>query len=58
MIPQARGQDLMTFGAIEPLLMVALLAYRKRAIAAVLAWMGALSYLSAARRPRTSVPPG
>jgi hypothetical protein len=45
MIPQARGQDLMTFVIIEPLLMVALLAYRKRPIMAVLAWMGALSYV-------------
>jgi len=45
MIPQARGQDLMTFVTIEPLLIVALLAYRKRPIAAVLAWMGALSYV-------------
>jgi hypothetical protein len=45
MIPQARGQDLVTLLAIEPLLMVALLAYRTRPIAAVLAWMGALSYV-------------
>ena len=45
MIPQARGQDLMTFVTIEPLLMVALLAYRKRPITAVLAWMGALGYV-------------
>jgi hypothetical protein len=45
MIPQARGQDLMTFGAIEPLLIVALLAYRTRPIAATLAWAGALSYV-------------
>jgi hypothetical protein len=43
--PQARGQDLMTFVIIELLLIVALLAYRKRPIAAVLAWMGALSYV-------------
>jgi hypothetical protein len=35
MIPQARGQDLMTFVTIEPLLIVALFAYRKRPIAAV-----------------------
>ncbi len=45
MIPQARGQDLVTLLAIEPLLIVALLAYRKRPIAAVLGWMGALSYV-------------
>jgi hypothetical protein len=45
MIPQARGQDLVTLIAIEPLLIVALLAYRKRPIAAVLGWMGALSYV-------------
>ena len=45
MIPQARGQDLMTIVTIEPLLIVALLAYRKRPIAAALAWMGALSYV-------------
>jgi hypothetical protein len=45
MIPQARGQDLMTFVTIEPVLIVALLAYRKRPIAEVLAWMGALSYV-------------
>jgi hypothetical protein len=45
MIPQARGQDLVTLLAIEPILMVALLAYRKRPIAAVLGWMGALSYV-------------
>jgi hypothetical protein len=45
MIPQARGQDLVTLLAIEPLLIVALLAYRARPIAATLAWAGALSYV-------------
>jgi hypothetical protein len=45
MIPQARGQDLVTLLAIEPLLIVALLAYRTRPIAATLAWAGALSYV-------------
>jgi hypothetical protein len=45
MIPQARGQDLVTLLAIEPLLIVALLAYRARPIAATLAWNGALSYV-------------
>jgi hypothetical protein len=45
MIPQARGQDLVTLLAIEPLLIVALLAYRKRPITATLAWAGALSYV-------------
>jgi uncharacterized protein (TIGR03382 family) len=45
MIPQARGQDLVTLIAIEPLLIVALLAYRARPIAAALAWAGALSYV-------------
>jgi hypothetical protein len=45
MIPQARGQDLVTLIAIEPLLIVALLAYRTRPIAAALAWAGALSYV-------------
>ena len=45
MIPQARGQDLVTLLAIEPLLMVALLAYRARPLAATLAWAGALSYV-------------
>jgi hypothetical protein len=45
MIPQARGQDLVTLLAIEPLLIVALLAYRARPLAATLAWAGALSYV-------------
>jgi hypothetical protein len=45
MIPQARGQDLVTLLAIEPLLIVALLAYRTRPLAATLAWAGALSYV-------------
>ena len=45
MVPQARGQDLVTLLAIEPLLMVALLAYRARPLAATLAWAGALSYV-------------
>jgi hypothetical protein len=45
MIPQARGQDLVTLLTIEPLLIVALLAYRARPIAATLAWTGALSYV-------------
>jgi hypothetical protein len=45
MIPQARGQDLVTLLAIEPLLLVALLAYRSRPIVASLAWAGALSYV-------------
>jgi hypothetical protein len=45
MIPQARGQDLVTLLTIEPLLIVALLVYRKRPLAAMLAWAGALSYV-------------
>jgi hypothetical protein len=45
MVPQARGQDLVTLLAIEPLLIVALLIYRTRPIAATLAWAGALSYV-------------
>jgi hypothetical protein len=45
MIPQARGQDLVTLLAIEPLLIVAFLAYRTRPLAATLAWAGALSYV-------------
>jgi uncharacterized protein (TIGR03382 family) len=45
MIPQARGQDLVTLVVVEPLLIVALLAYRARPIAATLAWAGALSYV-------------
>jgi len=45
MIPQARGQDLVTLLAIEPLLIVALLAFRRHPTGAVLAWMGTLSYV-------------
>jgi hypothetical protein len=45
MISQARGQDLVTLLTIEPLLIVALLAYHKRPLAAMLAWAGALSYV-------------
>jgi hypothetical protein len=45
MVPQARGQDLITLIVIEPLLIVALLAYRARPLAATLAWAGALSYV-------------
>jgi hypothetical protein len=45
MIPQARGQDLVTLLAVEPLLIVTLLAYRKRPMAATLAWAGALGYV-------------
>jgi hypothetical protein len=45
MIPQARGQDLITLTVVEPLLVAALLASRRHSIVAGLAWMGGLSYV-------------
>lgn len=45
MIPQARGQDLITLVVAEPLLLGAMLAARRGALAASLLWMGALSYM-------------
>ncbi|HEX9067586.1 MAG TPA: hypothetical protein VF807_02370 [Ktedonobacterales bacterium] len=45
MVPQARGQDLVSLLAIEPLLIAALLSFRRRPIAAMLIWMGALGYV-------------
>ncbi|MGZ3638066.1 MAG: hypothetical protein ACXVCX_09555 [Ktedonobacterales bacterium] len=45
MIPQARGQDLVTLIVVEPLLIAALLAFRRLPSVAALAWMGGLSYV-------------
>lgn len=45
MIPQARGQDLVTLVVAEPLLLGSLLAAWRGHVGARLLWMGALSYL-------------
>lgn len=45
MIPQARGQDLVTFAVAEPLLFGALVAARRGYVAAPAIWSGALGYV-------------
>jgi hypothetical protein len=45
MVPQARGQDLITLVVVEPLLLAALLGTRRSWVAAPLLWMGALCYV-------------
>lgn len=45
MIPQARGQDLITLVLGEPLLIVALIGASRGFVAAWLLWMGTLSYV-------------
>ena len=45
MIPQARGQDLVTLVIAEPLLLGSLIAARRRSLAAVLIWIGTLGYV-------------
>lgn len=45
MIPQARGQDLVTLVIAEPLLLGSLIAARHRSLAAMLIWIGTLGYV-------------
>lgn len=45
MIPQARGQDLVTLVVAEPLLLAAFIGARRSRVAAPLLWMGALAYI-------------
>jgi hypothetical protein len=45
MIPQARGQDLVTLIVVEPLLIGALIGAQRKRVAALLLWMGALGYV-------------
>lgn len=44
-IPQARGQDLVTLVVAEPLLLVGLLAARRGFVSGTLLWIGALAYV-------------
>lgn len=45
MIPQARGQDLVTLVIAAPLLLGSLIAARRRSLAAMLIWIGTLGYV-------------